>query len=163
MLRRSLFVSTLMLAGVVGFASSAKAQVNGTILFNGKVSDACAFGSSFEGALAAENGTNRKLVTNTPGTIEVNCSTGNLQITNISTTAAIPTPETELNIKSTLMSAGNSTTTMKNAGVLGAPGAVVTAPADGVRASVTLEVDKLGTTPLNPGNYDFIVTVTATK
>jgi hypothetical protein len=42
MLRRSLFASALMLAGVVGFASNAKAATQ-NVLFSGQVNTACTF------------------------------------------------------------------------------------------------------------------------
>jgi hypothetical protein len=42
MLRRSLFVSALMLAGVVGFASSAKAET-ASVPFSGAITSSCAF------------------------------------------------------------------------------------------------------------------------
>lgn len=167
MLRRSLFVSAFMLAGVVGFASSAKAQVTGTVNLSGTVPTACTFGTATDGVLAAnDDNTMLETVNNGDATIVVNCASGTLQVTNIVTTSTgtAPTAEADLNILSTLTSAGNPTTINKNAGTLGTPTAGVAAPAVGETASVKLEAaHKTPTTALGAGTYDFAVTVTATK
>jgi hypothetical protein len=101
MLRRSLFVSALMLAGVVGFASSAKAGTQ-TVLFSGQVNTACTFttpsSGSFEGILAVADINNTKLITSTPARVGIQCAGGSLSIGTPVSSGSNPTATT--NIKS---------------------------------------------------------------
>ncbi|MBD2604385.1 hypothetical protein H6G81_07525 [Scytonema hofmannii FACHB-248] len=160
MLRRSLFACALMLAGVVGFASSAKAQiVSPNLVFGGAVPDTCDFGVKTDGSLVASND-KTTLSTTTPATVIVNCPGGTLKVSTPIKDVISTGTTTAANLKTvaTLTAegvTGNADSDLANS---------IAAPASGAKANVSMTAnDVTPATPLGTGSYIFNVTVTATK
>ncbi|MBW4572225.1 MAG: hypothetical protein KME31_30810 [Tolypothrix carrinoi HA7290-LM1] len=157
MLRRSLFACALMLAGVVGFASSAKAQVvSPTLSLTGSIPESCTFGTKTDGALAA-NADNTTLNTTTPATVIVNCAGGTLKVsTPIKDPASTgTTADADLTKVATLKSGANAVNSGAATGI--------DAPATNTPVDVSMTASRTDGTALATGNYVFNVTVTATK
>lgn len=158
MLRRSLFISALMLAGVVGFASSAKAATEDTT-FTAKIDPACNFitpvGGDSTGTLLP-NAAKTALSTSEDAYVGLECSGGDLSI-------ADPVPD-GLNPTATTTNAARITTLS---------GQVVHSPAStgalkttvlvaGDSGDATIEMDaSVATGTLAAGDYTYTVTVTA--
>lgn len=165
MLRRSLFVSALMLASVVGFASSAKAapaagDVNQPVKFSAIVPTSCTLTpdtTTADGVLGV-NGSNTMLSSSIPGgtaaKLTVNCNNGTLKVaapTLTSSTATTPTTFAAADLKATV------TIGTKTADSSGATIALTNTDTD---ANVNMEATS--TTAINSGTYNFTVVVTAT-
>ena len=156
MLRRSLFVSALMLAGVVGFASSAKAATQ-TVLFSGQVNTACTFttpsSGSFEGTLGVADITNKKLITSTPARVGIQCAGGSLSIGTPVSSGSNPTATTNTARITTVKS--NSVDSGKNP--------ITLATDENGDAAVIMEATPTATDgTLASGSYNYTVVVTAT-
>jgi hypothetical protein len=163
MLRRSLFVSALMLAGVVGFASSAKAQtapppgeVNQPVKFSAIVPTSCTLtpGTTPDGVLGV-NGTNTILSSSIPGgtaaQLVVNCNNGTLKVAAPKVSGTGTTTFAAADLKATV-AIGD-----KIADSSGATIALTSADKD---ANVNIEATS--NTAISPGTYNFTVVVTAT-
>ncbi|MCV3212532.1 hypothetical protein OGM63_03115 [Plectonema radiosum NIES-515] len=161
MLRRSLFVSALMLASVVGFASSAKAVETATqdVTFPATVNATCnltasATGST-QGELALPSGATDKkmLVTATPAMVGVDCTKGTLTVS---------TPEL------TTMPSGFAGILTNTAKVTSLSGKTATETAasptleDADKGDAMVEMTSTNTADFIPGQYVYTVTVTAT-
>jgi hypothetical protein len=159
MLRRSLFVSALMLASVVGFASSAKAAETATqdVTFPATVNATCnltaAATGSTEGELALSSGDKKMLVTTTPAMVGVDCPKGTLTVS---------TPEL------TTMPSGFTGTLINTAKVTSFGGKTATETAaspvleDADKGDAMVEMTSTNTADFTPGQYVYTVTVTAT-
>jgi hypothetical protein len=164
MLRRSLFACALMLAGVVGFASSAKAG-SAIVNFPATVSTFCTLGTPVDGQLGV-NTTNDILgtgagYTSTPasavGTIPLDCSKDTtLQLT----VAEVTGPTTGTTMTATLDTSDVDPTVT---GVSGDSGASVTLTKNiNEPANVDLTVTAPAGTKFIPGDYSYTVTLTST-
>ncbi|MBW4610176.1 MAG: hypothetical protein KME22_23925 [Hassallia sp. WJT32-NPBG1] len=158
MLRRSLFASALMLAGVVGFASSAKAATQ-SVSFSGQVNTTCTFtapsSGSFEGTLAPADTTNKKLITSTPARVGIQCPGGNLSIGTPVSSGNNPTSTTNTTrittVKSRSVNSGETAITL------------ATDNTENGDAAVIMEATpSTATATLAPGSYNYTVVVTAT-
>jgi hypothetical protein len=161
MLRRSLFACALMLAGVVGFASSAKAAETDTqdVTFTANVNATCnltaaATGSS-EGELSFVNATTKtQLVTTTPAKIGVNCPGGTLSVTApVLTTKPIAFTDTPTNTAKVTSLGGKEA-------IVGTPSTALVPTTD--QGDATVEMTSTNTADFIPGQYVYTVTVTAT-
>jgi hypothetical protein len=163
MLRRSLFACALMLAGVVGFASSAKAAETDTqdVTFGSFVNATCNLNApatgSTSGELAFPDATTKtQFVTTTPAMVGVDCTGGTLTVSEpvLDTQPIGFIPDAAYSSKATITlgtnSADNTTATGISAG---------TTPSD-VMVEMTASN---GTANFIPGQYVYTVTVTATK
>ncbi len=160
MLRRSLFVSALMLAGVVGFASSATA-VTEPVTLSGEVSATCTLLTPVPGTLSPNNaatmlGSN---VGGTPAKIDINCDGGDLSVSAPSKTSGTGATTTFDTLKANITTKNGTTK-------------VYSAAADGV-VTVPLTATDTGTAEVNmtasvttgtiaAGTYEFTINVTAT-
>lgn len=161
MLRRSLFISALMLAGVVGFASSAKAETaTQNMTFGANLSATCNLsapsGGITQGQLAFPNGATDKkmLVTTTPTKVGVDCPGGKLSV---STPVLSTKPSTftgTLTNTAKVTSLGGKTATV---------GADSEALGDTDKGDATVEMTSTNTADFVAGEYVYTVTVTATK
>lgn len=155
MLRRVLFVSTLMLVGAFGFASSAKADTE-VLTFTGTVNPTCNLSAPSIGAAGLNgelslNATGDGFVTPPTGVamVGINCAGGDLSI-------SIPASD-----------AGNPTATTNTAMITTVGGLEVDnteaptelAAADNGDAIVSITATAAGA--LAPGDYSYTVTVTA--
>jgi len=158
MLRRSLFACALMLAGVVGFASSAKAQVvSPNLILSGSVPDTCDFGTATPGNLVVNNA-KTILSTTTAATVIVNCVGGKLTVSTPVKDAASTgtTLDADLTKVATLKSGANTV----DSGVT--PG--IDAPAINTPVDVSMTASHVTpATVLGTGSYIFNILVTATK
>ena len=161
MLRRSLFVSALMVSGIVGFASNAKAETaTQNITFSANVSAACNISAPntgiTQGQLAFPNGATdqKKLVTTTPTKIGVDCVGGKLSVSSpiLSTKPANFTGELTNTAKVT--SSGGKTANV---------GTDSEALVEADKGDATVEMTSTNTEPFVAGQYVYTVTVTATK
>jgi hypothetical protein len=158
MLRRSLFVSTVMLAGVVGFASSAKA-VTEPVTLSGEVSTTCTLTNAVPGTISPNNAATT-LSTNvggTPAKIDIACDGGDLSVSAPSQTRG-PTTTTFDTLKA------NITTTNGTKAYSAAADGPVTVPlttAENGTANVNMTAS-VATGTIPAGIYEFTVNVTAT-
>ncbi|MGI2905553.1 hypothetical protein [Tolypothrix sp. VBCCA 56010] len=156
MLRRSLFVSALMLASVVGFASSAKA-VSEPVNLTGIVPTACTLTDVVAGTLVS-SGDNKTLSSTLSGgaaaTLKINCTTGTVSLTAPTKTAGTTGTTTNADIETKTA----KLTLFDNTSVdSGAPAIAV--------VSGAAKVDLVATdtnAALAPGSYTFTTTVTVT-
>ena len=159
MLRRSLFVSALMLAGVVGFASSAKAadyNINNT--FTAAVDATCNLTTPTQGSLAGilKPDAAKKVLSNaggTPAYVGVYCSGGTLK-GGTPTLTSKPTSFTGTPVNTAKITLGaNSTTDTETTGITAG-----TTPSD---AMIDM-TSTLSTGTFDAGSYTYTVVVTAT-
>jgi hypothetical protein len=161
MLRRSLFACALMLAGIVGFASSAKAAETDTqdVTFGSFVNATCnltaAATGSTSGELAFPDATTKtQFVTTTPAMVGVDCTGGTLTVSEpVLTTKPAGFNDTNLTNKATITLGANSADNTIAAGI-----SAGTTPSD-----VMVEMTSTNTADFIPGPYVYTVTVTATK
>lgn len=160
MLRRSLFVSALMLAGVVGFASSAK-PMDQPMKFTTTIDASCNLTTSisgdFEGKLTA-NPTKSMLATTESAYVGIDCTGGDLSISEPlpdGSNPPLPTGVTA-NYTAQIKTAGGTIVTDTD-GVT----ALATDGSDDGEAEVTMEAS-LPTGEFTAGDYGYTVTVTAT-
>jgi hypothetical protein len=163
MLRRSLFVSALLLVGTLGFASSAKAQVQptgGTVQFNATVDPSCTLTPTATPGNLALNGANTlsSLSGGTGVTLAVNCPTGILRV------------QTPVRTNAGVLGAGTNTTTNKARIILNGGTTVYSAAADGQtqfiltpaeNGDATVHMEASDSAALAAGTYNYSVTVTA--
>jgi hypothetical protein len=162
MLRRSLFACALMLSGVVGFASSAKAGT-ATLNFPATVSTFCTLGTPVPGQLGV-NATNDGLGigvgyigTSTLAQIPLDCSK---DTTLLLTVAQVSGPTTGSTMTATLNTSDLDPTVT---GVSGATGTSVTLTKNiNETANVDLTVTAPTSTKFIPGAYSYTVTLTST-
>lgn len=157
MLRRSLLVSALMLAGVVGFASSAKAApVNQVLEFTTNVAATCDLNTPVAGTLAV-NGAKTAFNTNTTAKIDINCTAGVLSIGDPIPDGTNPTATTTNMASITTL----GTQTAKSTSSVGGATTVTLGGGDVGTANVSMDAS-IGTGTLTAGAYKYTVTVTAT-
>jgi hypothetical protein len=162
MLRRSLLVSAVLLAGSFGFASSAKAvPANADVFFTGKVVGDCAIQQTTPGTLTSTDGfiLSSKSAGGAAATISVQCAGGIVTVGTISEGFAATSSITNMASTVTNTSAEvlldqtnpdvTGTDTIKSS---------ATAPVNG---TVHMKADG-GTTKLAVGDYGYKVVVTAT-
>ena len=161
MLRRSLFACALMLASVVGFASSAKAAETATqdVTFSSMVNATCnltaAATGSTEGELAFVNPTTKtQFVTTTPAMVGVDCPGGVLKVSEpvLTTKPAGFTDATTNTAKVTSLSGKTATETTPSTTLEAAD-----------KGDAMVEMTSTNTVDFIPGQYVYTVTVTATK
>ncbi|MBW4480623.1 MAG: hypothetical protein KME54_28220 [Tolypothrix brevis GSE-NOS-MK-07-07A] len=156
MLRRSLFACALMLAGVVGFASSAKA-VSEPVTLSGTIPTACIIDSVVPGTLVA-SGDNKTLSSTLSGgaaaTLNINCTTGTVSLTPPTKTGGDPGTTLDGDIETKTAKLTLSDTTSVDSGATAIPVAAGAATVNLV-ATDTSAV-------LIPGAYTFSTTVTVT-
>jgi hypothetical protein len=160
MLRRSLLVSAVLLAGSFGFASSAKAVDQPTI-FTGTVSATCNLTPPTTGTtqgVLAPNVAKTQLTTTTQAKVGINCSAGTLRIgvpiPNAATTTLLGTATPTYTSKITTakgITATNST---------GGPAIDGTLTTENGDATVEMTADN-SATAFPDGDYGFTVVVTA--
>lgn len=159
MLRRSLFVSALMLAGVVSFASSAKAvDYPGTTEFSGTVPGSCSLNNPVKGTLGYTAASDTTLdSTDTTGggvaaKINLSCTGGTLKIDIPQRVGTSPTAN--FTLTSTMTTAGGKTVT--------GGGTSSSALVAGDNGIATVDMKAVNNTTLPQGTYNFTVLVTAT-
>jgi hypothetical protein len=153
MLRRSLFACALMLAGVVGFASSAKAAPTtdtATVQLAIDLPTSCSFGSVANTPGALKLGTtDSTFTTDTPATIDISC--------NGAATLSVAAPVLAAS------STGSSTFTATSTATLGTKNAT-----DGASTSIdatdngtiSVSMDATSTTTIQAGLYNFDIVLT---
>jgi hypothetical protein len=157
MFYRSLFVPSLLLTSILGFATSAKAS-SAPVIFNATVPAAsCTLTNMQPGSLGL-NGANTTLSSSTTGgsaaKIDINCpSGGNLSISAPSRTGGTAPVTTFSSLTSSITTTNNITA---NSSGTATP---ITALANGT-ANVNMEATS--SAALGAGTYVFSVTVTAT-
>jgi hypothetical protein len=158
MLRRSLFVSALMLAGVVSFASSAKA-VDQPVNFSATIDAACNLtapaANSLTGTLVP-NAAKTALSTTggTPAYVGLDCSDGTLSI-------ADPVPDGANPVATTTHTAAITTATNQVVVSPTGTGDKTAILAAGDTADAMITMDASGTAVLTAGSYTYTVLVTA--
>ncbi|RUT06033.1 hypothetical protein DSM106972_032390 [Dulcicalothrix desertica PCC 7102] len=163
MLRRVLFVSTLMLAGAFGFVNSAKADTTEKVIFTGGVTASCdvevptTATNTTTGTLIA-NAAKSELTTSTPAYVNVKCAGGSLSISDPLKTAGA----TDTTAKAVLTI--NSKTVASPAAPAGdGPKSLPLTAADTGDASINMTATVAApATELAPDTYTYEVTVTAT-
>jgi hypothetical protein len=165
MLRRSLLVSALLLAGSFGFAGRGSAQaVNEPVDFTGTVPTSCLLTTPTDGLLGV-NGDNTVLSSTIAGgtaaTIDIDCDGGDLIVTAPALTNAVPAvaggPTTA---DGDFTKTARITTLNNNQTVNSGAAAITLSAADNGIATVNMEAT--AATAIEPGDYTFTVTVTAT-
>lgn len=157
MLRRALFVSTLILAGTFGFANSAKAQT-ATTEFSGTVPGTCSLTNPTKGNLGYTATANTTLdSTDTVGggaaaTVNVSCTGGTLRIAAPTRVGTVPTAN--FTLTSTMTTAGGKTVTSSG----GSSPALVA----GDNGIATVNMKAVNDVALPQGTYNFTVLITAT-
>ncbi len=159
MLRRSLFACALMLASVVGFASSAKA-VTEAVTLSGEVSATCTLLTPVAGTLSPNNAATMlsSNVGGTPAKINIDCNGGDLSVSAPSKTGGTGTTTTFDTLKA------NITTTNGTKVYSAVADGAITAPLTAAETG-TAEVNmtaSVTTGTIAAGTYDFTVNVTAT-
>jgi len=151
MLRRSLFACALMLAGVVGFASSAKAGT-ATVQLGMTVPTSCSFGTNTPGVL--QLGSSTTFTTATAATIGISCNgPATLQVANPA--LAISTTGT-----TTFSSTSATATTLTNKSVTsGASTLAINASDNGL---ISVSMSATASTAIQAGIYNFDVLLTST-
>lgn len=156
MLRRVLFVSTLMLAGVVGFANSAKA-VSEPVSLTGTVPTSCTITNVVSGKLVP-SGDNKTLSSTlnggSPATLDINCSSGTISLTAPTKTAGDTgtTADTDIETKTATLKLFNNTSVSSGATAIPV-----------VAGAATVDLTATDTTAaLAAGSYTFTTTVTVT-
>ena len=163
MLRRSLFACALMLAGVVGFASSAKAaptagDVTQPVNFSATVPTSCTLtpGATVDGVLGV-NGTNTILSSSIAGgtaaQLTVNCNNGTLKV-------AAPTLSGTSTGTTTFAATDLKATVTIGAKIADSSGATIALTTTDTDANVNMEATSAAA--IASGTYDFTVVVTAT-
>jgi hypothetical protein len=161
MLRRSLFVSALLLAGTLGFASSTMAAETDTqdLTFTATVNSSCNLNAPTTGLTVGELAfpdatTKNKLVTTTPAYVGVDCSGGEIKVSKPDLTsypASYTTPPTLTNT-ATITLGGSSAKDTDATGITAG-----TTPSDAM-----VEMESTNTAAFAAGDYIYTVTVTAT-
>ncbi|NJL63416.1 MAG: hypothetical protein HC903_18285 [Methylacidiphilales bacterium] len=157
MLRRSLLVSAVLLAGSFGFAGSAKAA-DTDVFFTGNVAGSCAIQQTAAGTLASTDGfiLSSSVTGGSAATISVDCPGG---------TVSVGTPVAGLAAGSTIapnMAATATTTTAATVALDGDTDLIVDAAATtAVTGTVNMSADG-GSTKLPAGDYGYSVLVTVT-
>lgn len=160
MLRRVLFVSTLMLASTIGFANSAKAQtaVSQPVMFRGTVPATCTLGytaATDEGALAV-SGDGKTLSSSlnggTAADININCAGRKITVTAPTKTGGTgTTATTDFEIRTAKVTMGS--TVVQNTDTTGSTA---------VNGAATVDMTVTDNTAvIAPGTYEFTVTVSA--
>jgi hypothetical protein len=160
MLRRSLFACALMLAGVVGFASSAKAVESDTqdVTFTANVNATCNLNAPATGSTSGELAfpdatTKNQFVTTTPAKVGVDCLGGTLSVTRpVLTTMPTGFTDATTNTAKVTSLGGKIATETTNSTALTALDA----------GDATVEMTSTNTAPFAAGQYVYTVTVTAT-
>ncbi len=149
MLRRSLFACALMLAGVVGFASSAKAG-NATVQLAVTVPTSCSFGTNTPGVLQLATPTT--FTTLTAATIPISC--------NGPATLGVGAPTTATGTTGTTTFTTSATATLnsKNA-TSGNPAISIDATDNG---PISVSMGATSGTTIQAGIYNFNVLLTST-
>ncbi|MFH7030094.1 MAG: hypothetical protein ACHBN1_33230 [Heteroscytonema crispum UTEX LB 1556] len=156
MLRRSLFVSALLLAGAFGFASSAKA-VDQPVTFGATIDATCNLTTPATGSLAGSlipNATKTVLSTTggTPARIGVDCGTGKIKVSDpVLTSYPAGYTDTPTNTATITTLSGQTTGTTD----------LTLVPGDKGDAVVKMTSSN-GDTEFPAGDYEYTVTVTAT-
>lgn len=164
MLRRTLFVSTLVLASIIGFAGSAKADpVSDEAIFNGTVAASCSIEATQEGILVSPDGLSltSEAEEGSAATVSINCPGGEVSV-------AAPAANTEQadNKAANLTSATTEATVtlsgdIQREAVSG--GSALTIPDDATAAVTgTVNMTVTNETPLPAGEYSYAVRVTVT-
>lgn len=164
MLRRVLFVSTLILAGTFGFANSAKAQTapaTATLDFSGTVAGSCTLTDPTLGTLVP-NASNTELSSVSAGgisaTVNISCTDGDLIIADPTRVGTTPSA-TFTSITAQITTRDGIVVGSPNNTAITSKTATLTSDDNGIA-----EVDLVATsgTTLDAGTYNFEVVVTAT-
>ncbi len=153
MLRRSLFVSAVLLASSFGFANSAKAapgpSVDATAQFGVSLGNTCTWGTPSGVGVLAVNVTDNGLETTTPVEVNINCNGSALL------TVGDPTQSGTGEITT-----NNVVTLTTTAGVTNNAGSGITVSATGIdeNATVSMTADTAASPTVGTYSYDVVVT-----
>ncbi|PAX45756.1 hypothetical protein [Brunnivagina elsteri] len=155
MLRRSLLVSAVLLAGSFGFVGSAKAapgpSVDATVQFGVSLGNTCVWGTTPTVGVLAVNGADDGLETTTPASVNINCN-GSALLTVAAPTQLPGTGETTTNNIATLTTSIGTTTDT---------GTGVSVTSTGINEDVTVSMTADTVASPQVGSYSYEVVVTA--
>lgn len=164
MLRRSLFVSALMLAGVVGFASSAKAAPGPdteTVTMTGSVDNSCTVDNPVNGTLTPNTGKDiLDSATGTAGKVDITCTgAASLEVTSVNKTSGVSNTDTVATLTTSLGDAVLDSVNSANNKKINVTGTGL--PKE--TASLNLKASNpTAGTALTAGTYTYDVLITAT-
>ncbi|MBW4598867.1 MAG: hypothetical protein KME29_04455 [Calothrix sp. FI2-JRJ7] len=165
MLRRVLFVSTLILASTIGFAGSAKAEpVSDEAIFNGEILASCSIQATAEGVLESEDGLSLTSETDAANaaTVAITCPGGEVSV--VAPVANAASTLTDNKAEDITPTVSEATVALDSiTGEADSSGAKLQIP-DTTTTAVTGKVNMTVTnaTPLPAGEYSYAVTVTVT-